>query len=416
MNYIVVFAHVALLFYILYVFYETTLEHNHLDVTYITRYAFLALLCCLLLFVLPYAWFIYFFILVIVTAPILIYTRIQQKLKYYLQWIMVAGGAFIAILFFHYIYRILPNLSGHLDYQIDIFYMDMLAFLLLIYFQGFKKTIHSSYAVVATLGILLVFLQDIVVYPASASAMTDVSLLLPIILTACFLFLFRNSYAMEKSNAQVLQLTVRRYTEKENKDKYETIENQNKMLMQQMHDMKKHLQVLQAMQDNQQDFKLYQDEIVQKAEELLFMKQTGNTMIDKILQTYRPRLLKAQIQCNMEVDSIDFTFMNIIDASAMLANLLDNAIESCVKCEERFLLLKIKEQKQMIILKMKNSCKEINEENGELHTTKSNAIYHGYGMRNIAMIAHKYHGNVSYHFDAEHHVFTTTISLFPDRS
>ena len=66
---------------------------------------------------------------------------------------------------------------------------------------------------------------------------------------------------------------------------------------------------------------------------MLNVQKTGDELIDKILQLYHPRFQAAGIRFQLESDVIDYSFMDPIDRCAVLCNMLDNALESCLAAE-----------------------------------------------------------------------------------
>ena len=131
---------------------------------------------------------------------------------------------------------------------------------------------------------------------------------------------------------------------------------------------------------------------------------TGDELIDKILQLYHPRFQAAGIRFQLESDVIDYSFMDPIDRCAVLCNMLDNALESCLAAEEPFILLRMVEQHSTILWKMKNSCIRMEQE-------KEDAFAHGFGMQNIRDIARRYQGTLSAGWERTHLLFRTTVAF-----
>lgn len=402
-------------FYLIYVFHETFNQHYVCDTNCVTRYGIGGGICLFTIFIVPLSLCKVVYMLILILFPLLIYMKKDGWIQPLAVWYALLFVSLCMTIMVQYFVSIIPVQKMPFTFTIHNLYLNVLTIFMFLYLRRSMQLNEFPYIVILNIGFLILCVMDILFFYESKVDVFDNIRLLPTSLSLCFLALFRLSYAMESSKDNILNLTIQRYADKENKEKYEAIEKENRMVMQQLHDMKKHLRILEEMHNSEDDFTSYRNAMEEKAEAILNYKQTGNVLIDHILQTYQSRFKQANIQYNIEIDKIDFTFMNTIDLSALIANLLDNAIESARRCKERFLLLKIKEQRGIIIVKMKNSCLDIMEENGELKSMKSDLLYHGYGMRNIAMIAHKYGGDLKYRFDQENQVFITTISLFPYR-
>lgn len=190
----------------------------------------------------------------------------------------------------------------------------------------------------------------------------------------------------------------------ENRERYERIQKENAYIMKSMHDLKKHVELLEQMKQGSPAVDDYRSDIIVKTEHMLNVQKTGDELIDKILQLYHPRFQVAGIRFQLESDVIDYSFMDPIDRCAVLCNMLDNALESCLAAEEPFILLRMVEQHSTILWKMKNSCIRMEQE-------KEDAFAHGFGMQNIRDIARHYQGTLSAGWERTHLLFRTTVAF-----
>ena len=219
---------------------------------------------------------------------------------------------------------------------------------------------------------------------------------------------YRICFCMEVSKEKEILAMEKAHTMVGNKERYEAIQKENEFIMKNMHDLKKHLDMLDQMGSEYEKIEHYRKEIYEKSEELLQYQKTGDILIDKVLQLYHPKFKEANIQCNIESEDINYSFMDAVDICAVLCNMLDNAYESCIKCEQRFILLRMRILHDKIIWKMKNSTqeKEVLQQ-----SSKPDRFAHGFGMQNIEGIAKKYHGELLCEVDALHGIFTTAVSF-----
>lgn len=121
--------------------------------------------------------------------------------------------------------------------------------------------------------------------------------------------------------------------------------------------------------------------------------QTGNSLIDA-------KISSIAAQC--ENDGIDFKYVletlpelkvELLDLSALLSNLFDNAIKATKNAENRQISIKIFSYKQYIYFNMLNSFSgEILSEERRLLSTKPEKQEHGYGTQIINDICEKYNG------------------------
>lgn len=95
------------------------------------------------------------------------------------------------------------------------------------------------------------------------------------------------------------------------------------------------------------------------------------------------------------------------DLCTLLGNMLDNAIEACVKCDkkDRFMEINISSYTNKMIITVSNTVENnVLTDNKDLVTTKPEAEQHGFGLKSIKQIINKYNGNLLYY--QEDNLFT----------
>ncbi len=124
----------------------------------------------------------------------------------------------------------------------------------------------------------------------------------------------------------------------------------------------------------------------------------GNDFVNAILNTKLSSAKQQGIKllCSVDKNALEF---DEIDLCNLLGNMLDNAIEACLKCQEdaRTIEITIKALENQYFIEVANSvANNVLEMNKALKTTKSNAENHGYGISSIREIAKKYNGDVQF--------------------
>lgn len=127
------------------------------------------------------------------------------------------------------------------------------------------------------------------------------------------------------------------------------------------------------------------------------LASTGNQIIDIIISKKAIECNKNDICFTYQIDGEALSFMKKTDISALLGNILDNAIEYLIKVEEkekRILNMKIFKNKGMVGMHIENFCdSKIDFKNGLPVSTKNDNFYHGFGTKSIKYIVNKYEGN-----------------------
>ena len=126
--------------------------------------------------------------------------------------------------------------------------------------------------------------------------------------------------------------------------------------------------------------------------------KTGNQILDAVLTNKAMICQNKEIELKFIVDGGALSFMEDMDVSALFGNMLDNAIESAEKQQEkqkRLTWLYVTKEKQFVRIRTENYCDEkIRFKNGMPVTTKKDRRLHGYGMKSIKSTVEKYHGSV----------------------
>lgn len=115
--------------------------------------------------------------------------------------------------------------------------------------------------------------------------------------------------------------------------------------------------------------------------------QSGNLLLDSLIGTKTAVARKSGIAVQVEIELIDEIQIKDEHMVAVIGNLYDNAIEACLKMEEkekRFITIKIKQRKQDIMIVIENSAAVLDmSESGKWRSTKRNQHLHGMGMKSV---------------------------------
>ena len=128
------------------------------------------------------------------------------------------------------------------------------------------------------------------------------------------------------------------------------------------------------------------------------MANTGNPTLDAVLMEKGLMCEINHIRFSFIVDGKQMAFMEIADLFSLVSNILDNAIESELKEEDRerrIINLRIVRNHDMILLDAENYCRyPVDVRDNMIETTKSDKNNHGLGMRGIDYVVKKYGGDM----------------------
>lgn len=406
MNYLTILLEMLSIYYLIYIFHECYQQQYYMDIKIVRVYGTLFVINFAISMILPIHIAYMCLCIIFMIIQIVLYHHQENFMRRIL-------SLMISVILALFWYFLIPYVNGKgmlYDFRIQNSAISIAAIFLLYSIKRENEVYELPYIGLVMLEFAMLCIWDVYMYEIMPNDTMSLLHAIPYIFILLFLLLFRISYRLQLSKEKTLELTIKRYAQNENKKNYEKMEEENRNVMRQLHDMKKQLQVLESIEDNQ-EIQHYKEELKKRTEKIAMDKVCDNTFINKILSSYQSRLEECAIQCNLEFENIDVSFMDTLDICAIFTNLLDNAIESCERCTQRFLQLKMKRQKSFLIIKMKNSAIQICEENGQLMTLKQDKLYHGFGMMNMQFIVQKYGGNLRYEFDASAKVFTTILTI-----
>ena len=193
----------------------------------------------------------------------------------------------------------------------------------------------------------------------------------------------------------------------------EEVENMYRQTRGWRHDFKSHLQTMHAYLEMGQitQLELYMHELMDDYNQVDITLKTGNTMLDAILNSKLSILKSRDIHVDATASVPDVLSVSDIDLCVMIGNLLDNAMEACLKLppEDRFVRLYIAKAKQNLYLYIMNSADGSYRKTFGGYLSTKTTDSHGYGLQRIDNVIHKYKGYCNR--QDEGNVFATEILL-----
>lgn len=178
------------------------------------------------------------------------------------------------------------------------------------------------------------------------------------------------------------------------------------------HDYRNHIQNMKILLSEKNYTKLdsYLNELAEDLNTVDTVIKTGNVMADAVLNSKLTTAEKAKIKVTVKAGVPNGIVMSDVELCAVMGNLLDNALEACMKLpeEERFMRIYIGRIKNQFYISVQNSAGTVRKIGGKYITTKS-VDAHGYGIFRIDRLAGKYGGYVNR--QNEEGVFATEIML-----
>lgn len=180
------------------------------------------------------------------------------------------------------------------------------------------------------------------------------------------------------------------------KEKYDEISNVYYDYATVAHDMKNHLIILEDYCQNRKTNEALEyirkiKKPVTRIKQYLF---TGDEVLNIILNYKLAAAEQEGITVEIEAEPVDDLSIENNDLCAILANLIDNAINACCEMEDskdRWINIKIKRQGYVMIISISNSCCASIKKND-----KEKDPLHGYGKKSVMQKVKKYKGEYTF--------------------
>lgn len=194
---------------------------------------------------------------------------------------------------------------------------------------------------------------------------------------------------------------------------YKEVENMYRQTRGWRHDYHNHIQTMKAYltMGNLDKLSSYLNELDTDLTTVDTVIKTGNIMIDAVLNS-KISLAKNR---GIVVDAKAIVPRNLsvseIDLSLIIGNLMDNAMEACMKTEEdrRFIRVYIDILKGQLYIYIINSSGGKLKKSGKLYLSTKNQKYHGFGLMRIDKVVDRYQGYLDRQDEKD--VFVTEIML-----
>ena len=262
-----------------------------------------------------------------------------------------------------------------------------------------------------SLGLLTVSaLTVIIMFLISFNSMIFVYAMLLII----NILVFAINQKMITSETEKAELKAQKLKEKIDYDEYRLLKETNRQTAILNHDFKEHINTLSALIGS--DNKAAQDYIKSvygQTEQSQFMEYSDSKILNVLLSKKKEECADKGIQFFIDPIRARLAFISDMDIVTIFSNLINNAIESCMRSDDKRIFLSIYEMNNAFtVIRLDNSAdSEPVTEGGALVTSKSDKDLHGIGTVSIKQALKKYGGDIEWSYDKAEKKFTSTILI-----
>lgn len=194
---------------------------------------------------------------------------------------------------------------------------------------------------------------------------------------------------------------------------YDEVETVYRKMRGWRHDYHNHIQVLKAHMElkEYEQAQKYLDMLAEDLTSVDTVVKTGNVMVDAILNSKLTLMRDHEIMVDVTAIVPQEVGILGVDLSVLVGNLLDNAMEACMRVEkkkDRFIRIYIDVIKKQLYISVINSMEGPVRRNGAQYLSIKQGL-HGFGILRIDSIVSKYHGYINR--QSEQGVFATEVTL-----
>ena len=246
------------------------------------------------------------------------------------------------------------------------------------------------------------WLQLIILFPAVSSIMLavlfytsprDEDVSLSIVVFAAILMIANIAMiyvinSIEKATEQEQDLRLLRQQISIQSENYGALKKNYSVQRKSTHEFERHIQVIRDLLDRK-DYETAQDYVRQlQADRTLkvFSISSNNSVIDVVLNQKHQVAQENGIKMRVKVNDLSAVTIKTNELVVLLSNLLDNAIEACLKFDgDKEIVCSILKE-DSIYISIRNTSDPVTIVYGEIRTTKQNAAEHGYGLPAVKYI------------------------------
>ena len=231
-----------------------------------------------------------------------------------------------------------------------------------------------------------------------------------VILFILLLDLFLVYSAQTKANNNLLEKEMRIVNQKSDllMKYYENVKNQDQENSIFRHDLKNHLSVI---KDNLPEcMSVYVNDIMSHIDKDNIRFYSDNKILEALINDKLDQAKRNGIELSVKCDDTNIEILSDYDLVTILSNLIDNSIDAVNTniSEERQIILRIKEVKNNLVIKIKNAFNnEIRYNKEELMSTKEG--HSGLGIKSVKSVVSKYQGEIR--MDITDNMFSVLIII-----
>lgn len=244
---------------------------------------------------------------------------------------------------------------------------------------------------------------------SSMSLLISVTFILLLFINLTVFMLYDKAY---KNRVELYELKSIHFQQEIDKKYFDAIEQSQEEIKHFSHDIRNHLLQIRYIDDIEESH-AYIDRLVCDIEKISYVGISKNKMLNLIISKYISICDKKGIKFTPSVKLATLCYIDDVDLSTLLNNLLDNAVDAAEKAENAEIELCVfsKNSRYDGII-IRNTCYTSPETvDNRLISSKKEKAYHGLGLNIVKKILKKYGAVYGWKYDEGKHIFETDIAI-----
>ncbi len=259
------------------------------------------------------------------------------------------------------------------------------------------------------IGILFFYAAGSFDVSSSMSLLISATFILLLFINLTVFMLYDKAY---KNRVELYELKSIHFQQEIDKKYFDAIEQSQEEIKHFSHDIRNHLLQIRYIDDIEESH-AYIDRLVCDIEKISYVGISKNKMLNLIISKYISICDKKGIKFTPSVKLATLCYIDDVDLSTLLNNLLDNAVDAAEKVENAEIELCVfsKNSRYDGII-IRNTCYTSPEAvDNRLISSKKEKAYHGLGLNIVKKILKKYGAVYGWKYDEEKHIFETDIAI-----
>ncbi len=242
------------------------------------------------------------------------------------------------------------------------------------------------------LSILSLIIFDI--YLMQAESVNSFLVFIP---SFCILYINFMVFRFFETFDSQIQLKVLKELTQHQKENYKILEANEKELRGLSHDIKNHIMMIREYLENQhpETALAHLKNIEQTIENISSVVYTSNPALDAAINIGSRKATAEGIRYSVQILGNSKIEIEAADICKLVSNAIDNAIEACMPCDEKYIYIELKISQETLAIHIENTT-ILEDKHIITFSTKSNPINHGFGMHNMKKVIDKYYGSMHY--------------------